>query len=99
MDLVMLASQRTYRCRDREYVRAARAVDGDEQRDRLREAQRSDSPSARRHASYVLSLLDRPETPNTRHVWRTWLSGTPTPGEKPPTRREKPQAGGLKPRA
>ncbi|WP_018568753.1 hypothetical protein [Streptomyces sp. PsTaAH-124] len=72
----MLAVQRTYRCKDREYVRVARAVDGDELRDRLREAQRSESPAARRHASYVLWLLDRPGAPNTRHVWRTWLADT-----------------------
>ncbi|MEU3444298.1 hypothetical protein ABZ755_28535, partial [Streptomyces griseoincarnatus] len=78
VDLVDLAVQRTYRCKDREYVRVARAVDGDELRDRLHRAQRSENPAARLHAGYVLLLLDRPEIPNTRHVWRTWLSGTLT---------------------
>ncbi|MFJ3305191.1 hypothetical protein ACIPSA_19115 [Streptomyces sp. NPDC086549] len=76
VDLVGLAVQRTYRCKDREYVRVARAVDGDELRDRLHSAKRSGNPAALLHASYVLWLLDRPEIPNTRHVWRTWLSGT-----------------------
>ncbi|GAA3255114.1 hypothetical protein [Streptomyces labedae] len=78
LDLVDLAVRRTYRCKDREYVRVARAVDGDELRDRLHRAQRSENPAARLHAGYVLWLLDRPEIPNTRHVWRTWLSGTLT---------------------
>ncbi|MFF9677667.1 hypothetical protein ACF1GS_39315 [Streptomyces eurythermus] len=78
VDLVDLAVQRTYRCKDREYVRVARAVDGDELRDRLHRAQRSENPAAQRHAGYVLWLLDRPEIPNTRHVWCTWLSGTLT---------------------
>ncbi|MFI1959958.1 hypothetical protein ACH46L_08860 [Streptomyces althioticus] len=76
VELVDLAVRRTYRCKDREYVRVARAVDGDELRDRLHGAQRSENPAARLHAGYVLWLLDRPEIPNTRHVWRTWLSGT-----------------------
>ncbi|EFE69436.1 conserved hypothetical protein [Streptomyces viridosporus ATCC 14672] len=78
VDLVDLAVQRTYRCKDREYVRVARAVDGDELRDRLHRAQRSENPAAQLHAGYVLWLLDRPEIPNTRHVWCTWLSGTLT---------------------
>lgn len=78
VDLVDLVVRRTYRCKDREYVRVARAVDGDELRDRLHRAKCSDIPAAQLHASYVLWLLDRPETPNTGHVWRTWLSGTVT---------------------
>lgn len=78
IDLVDLAVQRTYRCKDREYVRVARVVDGDELRDRLHRAQHSENPAAQRHASYVLWLLDRPEIPNTRHVWCGWLSGTLT---------------------
>lgn len=78
IDLVGLVVQRSYRCKDREYVRIARAVDGDELRDRLRGAHRSDNPTAQLHAGYVLWLLDRPEIPNTRHVWRTWLAGTLT---------------------
>ncbi|MFJ8900085.1 hypothetical protein [Streptomyces sp. NPDC102370] len=76
VELVDLAVRRTYRCKDREYVRVARAVDGDELRDRLHRAQCSENPAAQLHAGYVLWLLDRPEIPNTRHVWRTWLSGT-----------------------
>ncbi|MFJ4896107.1 hypothetical protein ACIP5U_40045 [Streptomyces sp. NPDC088788] len=78
VDLVDLAVQRAYRCKDREYVRVARAVDGDELRDRLHRAQRSENPAVQLHAGYVLWLLDRPEIPNTRHVWCTWLSGTLT---------------------
>ncbi|MEV5985841.1 hypothetical protein AB0L85_12565 [Streptomyces sp. NPDC052051] len=78
VDLVDLAVQRTYRCKDREYVRVARAVDGDELRGRLHKAQHSENPAAQLHASYVLWLLDHPEIPNTRHVWRTWRSGALT---------------------
>ncbi|MFJ3434031.1 hypothetical protein ACIPMU_10815 [Streptomyces cyaneofuscatus] len=73
-DLIEIVVQRPYRCKDREYVRAARAVDGDDLRTRLKTAARSDNPWAQRHAGYILWLLDRPEVPNTRHVWRTWLA-------------------------
>jgi hypothetical protein len=75
VDLLDHVVQRAYRCKDREYVRVARAVDGDDLRDRLEKAHRSDNPWAQLHASYVLWLLDRPEIPNTRYVWRTWLAG------------------------
>lgn len=78
IDLVGLVVQRSHRCKDREYVRVARAVDGDELRDRLCRAHRSENPTAQLHAGYVLWLLDRPEIPNTRHVWRMWLAGTLT---------------------
>ncbi|MGW7088953.1 hypothetical protein ACWGH2_36380 [Streptomyces sp. NPDC054871] len=74
VDLIEIVVQRPYRCKDREYVRVARAVDCDDLRGRLETAARSDNPWARRHAGYVLWLLDRPEVPNTRHVWRTWLA-------------------------
>ncbi|MEU0228593.1 hypothetical protein ABZ177_30195 [Streptomyces sp. NPDC006284] len=73
-ELVETIVRRPYRCKDREYVRVARAVDGEDLRGRLDRAARSDSPWAQRHAGYVLWLLDRPEVPNTRHVWRTWLA-------------------------
>ncbi|MFD6821466.1 hypothetical protein ACFWC5_13950 [Streptomyces sp. NPDC060085] len=76
-DLIEIVVQRPYRCKDREYVRAARAVDSDDLRIRLEAAARSDHPWAQRHAGYVLWLLDRPEVPNTRHVWRTWLASAP----------------------
>lgn len=78
VDLVDLVVQRPYRCKDREYVRVARAVDGDELRGRLHRAHRSGNSWAQLHAGYVLRLLDHPEVPNTRHVWRTWLAGTRT---------------------
>ncbi|XHM67423.1 hypothetical protein ACE6JH_12430 [Streptomyces nigra] len=78
VDLVDLAVQRPYRCKDREYVRVARAVDGGELRGRLHRTYRSENPWAQLHAGYVLWLLDHPEVPNTRHVWRTWLSDTHT---------------------
>ncbi|MET9516543.1 hypothetical protein [Streptomyces sp. NPDC002994] len=74
-DLVEIVVQRAYRCKDREYVRVARAVDSDDLRRRLGTAAQSDHPWARLHADYVLWLLDRPDVPNTRHVWRTWLAG------------------------
>lgn len=77
VELVDLAVRRAHRCKDREYVRVARAVDGAELRERLHDARRSEDPTARLHASYVLWLLDRPEIPNTRHVWRTWSAGAP----------------------
>ncbi|WP_103533507.1 hypothetical protein [Streptomyces sp. SM11] len=49
-------------------------------------------PWARRHAGYVLWLLDRPEVPNTRHVWRTWLAAAS--GERPLAGTEGPAPGG-----
>ncbi|MFI8326777.1 hypothetical protein [Streptomyces sp. NPDC085529] len=73
VDLVEVVVQRAHRCKDREYVRVARAVDGEDLRRRLDGAAASDNPWARLHAGYVLRLLERPEVPNTRHVWRTWL--------------------------
>lgn len=76
-DLIMIVVQRPYRCKDREYVRVARAVDSDDLRGRLETAACSDSPWARRHAGYVLWLLNHPEVPNTRHVWQTWLAARP----------------------
>lgn len=74
-DLVEIVVHRAYRCKDREYVRVARAVDSADLRGRLGRAAGSDSPWARCHAGYVLWLLDRPDLPNTRRVWQTWLSG------------------------
>ncbi|WP_426567388.1 hypothetical protein [Streptomyces canus] len=74
-DLVESVVQRAYRCMDHEYVRVARAVDSEDLRRRLGMAAQSDNPWARLHAGYVLWLLDRPDVPNTRHVWRTWLAG------------------------
>jgi hypothetical protein len=79
IELVEVVVRRAYRCKDREYVRVARAVDGDELRNRLGRAHRSENPWARLHAGYVLWLLDRPEVPNTRHVWRTWLATAAAP--------------------
>src|SRR5262249_5564392 len=79
VDLVDLVVQRAHRCKDREYVRVARAMDGDDLRGRLDQARRSDNPWAQLHAGYVLWLLDRPEIPNTRYVWRTWLADSPSP--------------------
>ncbi|MFV5994352.1 hypothetical protein ACNPQM_18295 [Streptomyces sp. NPDC056231] len=75
IDLVEVVVQRAHRCKDREYVRVARAVDCEDLRGRLDTAARSDRPWARCHAGYVLWLLDHPEVPSTRHVWRTWLAG------------------------
>ncbi|MFF9908957.1 hypothetical protein [Streptomyces sp. NPDC013457] len=72
--LVEVVVRRAYRCKDREYVRVARAVDSEDLRRRLGEAVHSDNPWARLHAGYLLWLLDRPQVPNTRHVWRTWLA-------------------------
>lgn len=74
-DLVEIVVHRAYRCKDREYVRVARAVDSADLRGRLDRAVDSDSSWARCHAGYVLWLLDRPDLPNTRHVWQTWVAG------------------------
>ncbi|MDT0270532.1 hypothetical protein RM844_30095 [Streptomyces sp. DSM 44915] len=71
-DLVELAVQRPYRCKDRGYVGVARAVDSADLRDRLTAAARTANPWARRQAGYVRWLLDHPGLPNTRHVWRRW---------------------------
>ncbi|MEU6842543.1 hypothetical protein ABZ930_11830 [Streptomyces sp. NPDC046716] len=77
-ELVELAVLRAYRCKDREYIRVARAVDSPDLRARLARAAASDEPWARTHAGYVLWALDHPGTPAiTRHAWRAWLSGTP----------------------
>ncbi|MFF5506145.1 hypothetical protein [Streptomyces roseolus] len=74
-DLVEIVVRRAYRCKDREYVRVARAVDSADVRGRLDRAVDSDSPWARCQARYVLWLLDHPELPNTRRVWRAWVAG------------------------
>jgi hypothetical protein len=74
IDLVEIVVRRAYRCKDRAYVRVARVVDGDPLRVRLEGARRSENPWAQLHAGYVLWMLDRPEVPNSRHVWRTWLA-------------------------
>jgi hypothetical protein len=74
-DLVEIIVHRAYRCKDREYVRVARAVDSADLRGRLGRAIGSDSPWARCQAGYVLWLLDHPDLPNTRHVWRAWVAG------------------------
>ncbi|MFE3506230.1 hypothetical protein [Kitasatospora sp. NPDC059160] len=74
-DLVEIVVHRAYRCKDREYVRVARAVDSADLRGRLDRAVESDSPWARCQAGYVRWLLDRPDLPNTRRVWRAWLAG------------------------
>ncbi|MFI6647340.1 hypothetical protein ACIBI8_06855 [Streptomyces sp. NPDC050529] len=73
-DLVETVVQRAYRCKDREYVRVARAVDSEDLRRRLDAAARSGNPWARRHAGYVLWLLDHPEAPHTIHVWHNWIA-------------------------
>lgn len=76
-DLVEIVVRRPYRCKDRDYVRVARAVDSPGLRARLAAAARSGDPWARRHAGYVLWLLDHPELPNSLHVWHTWNAGGP----------------------
>ena len=71
-DLVELVVQRPYRCKDRGYVRVARAIDSPDLRARLTTAAQTHNLWAQRHAGYVLWLLDHPELPNSLHVWRTW---------------------------
>ncbi|MEV0121211.1 hypothetical protein AB0I16_06560 [Streptomyces sp. NPDC050703] len=73
-DLVEIVVLRPYRCKDREYVRLCRVLDGDDLRGRLAAAARSEHAWARRHAAHVLWMLDHPEVPNTRHVWRSRLA-------------------------
>ena len=84
IDLIDLVVRRAYRCKDREYVRVARAVDGEDLRHRLRTAAASDNPWARLHAGYIIRLLDHPGIPNTRRVWRRWVAEAPDSG--PPGR-------------
>ncbi|MGW0858727.1 hypothetical protein [Streptomyces sp. NPDC002690] len=74
-DLVEIIVLRAYRCKDREYVRVARAVDSADLRGRLDRAADSGSPWAQCQAGYVLWLLDRPDMPNTPHVWGAWAAG------------------------
>ena len=74
--LVDAAVRRAYRCKDREYVRVARAVDGPDLRTRLETAAEADDPWARLHAGYVLRLLDDPGLPDSRRVWQAWCAGT-----------------------
>ncbi|WP_240106187.1 hypothetical protein [Streptomyces sp. MUM 203J] len=74
-DLVEIVVLRAYHCKDREYVRVARAVDSADLGGRLDRAVGSDSPWARCQAGCVLCLLDRPDMPNTPHVWRAWVAG------------------------
>ncbi|GAA2159070.1 hypothetical protein GCM10010403_51720 [Glycomyces rutgersensis] len=65
-----------YRCKDREYVRVARAIDGPDLRMRLEAAADADDSWARFHAGYVLWLLDRPDLPNTRRIWEFWCASS-----------------------
>ncbi len=74
VELVGIVVRRPYRCKDREYVRVARAVDGEALRATLGAASRSDASWARLHAGHVLWLLDHPEVPNTVHVWRSRIA-------------------------
>lgn len=74
-ELIDLAVRRAYRCKDREYVRVARAIDGPDLRMKLEAAADADDPWARLHAGYVLWLLDRPDLPNTRRTWEFWRAG------------------------
>lgn len=76
-ELVEIVVRRPYRCKDRDYVRVARAVDSPDLRAGLTAAARSGDPWAERHAGYVLWLLHHPELPNSLHVWRTWNAGGP----------------------
>jgi hypothetical protein len=75
-DLVEIVVRRAYRCKDREYVRVARVLDGQPLRVRLEAVRRSENPWAQLHAGYVLWMLDRPELPNSSRVWRAWLADT-----------------------
>lgn len=74
-ELVDLAVRRAYRCKDREYVRVARAIDGPDLRTKLEAAADADDPWARLHAGYVLWLLDRPDLANSLRTWETWCAG------------------------
>ncbi|MFD9129437.1 hypothetical protein [Kitasatospora sp. NPDC059571] len=75
-DLVMVVVERPYRCKDREYVRVARAVDNPGLRRRLATAAASDDAWARTHAEYVLWVLDRPGMRIRRRTWTDWLIGS-----------------------
>ncbi|MFJ4186652.1 hypothetical protein [Kitasatospora sp. NPDC089509] len=74
VELIGIVVARPYRCKDREFVRLARSVDGEDLRRGIAAAAASDSPWARIHAGYLEWMLDHPDTPNSRRVWRTWLA-------------------------
>lgn len=74
VDLVELVVYRRHRCKDREYSRIARAVDGDDLRARLAKACDSGEPWTRDQAGHVLWLLRNPQIPINRTNWFRWLS-------------------------
>ncbi|WP_406278829.1 hypothetical protein [Embleya sp. NBC_00896] len=87
-DLVELVVNRRHRCKDREYSRIARAVDGEDLRARLEKIRATGAPWARDQAGHVLWLLRNPQVPINRANWFRWLSahGTdakPTPVPEP----------------
>ncbi|MFE2873611.1 hypothetical protein [Embleya sp. NPDC059259] len=88
VDLVEAVVYRRHRCKDREYSRIARVVDGEDLRARLTKAQDSGEPWTRDQAGHVLWLLHNPQIPINRTNWFRWLSinqdtPQPPPGTSP----------------
>ncbi|WP_439677754.1 hypothetical protein [Embleya sp. MST-111070] len=74
LDLVELVVYRRHRCKDRDYSRIARVIDGDDLRARLEKARASGESWTRDQAGHVLWLLRNPQVPINRTNWFRWLS-------------------------
>jgi hypothetical protein len=90
VDLVAHVVNRRHRCKDREYARIARVVDGPDLRERLELARRSDEPWARDQAGHVLWLLHNPDVAINRANWFRWLAANGTASERAAGPDEKP---------
>jgi hypothetical protein len=88
--LVEHVVNRRHRCKDREYSRIARVVDGPDLRERLEIARRSGRPWARDQAGHVLWLLRNPEVAINRANWFRWLAANGTAGGRADDPDEKP---------
>ncbi|WP_201260772.1 hypothetical protein [Embleya scabrispora] len=81
LDLVELVVYRRHRCKDRDYSRIARVVDGDDLRARLEKARVSGESWTRDQAGHVLWLLRNPQVPINRTNWFRWLSAKAGAGD------------------
>lgn len=77
LDLVILVVRREYRCEDVSYARLARALDGQELRERLEAITHESYGLHTLRARYLSWLLDHHEAPHPKkHQWLTWLAST-----------------------
>ncbi|WP_202511963.1 hypothetical protein [Streptomyces sp. SID3343] len=90
VDLVERVVNRRHRCKDREYSRVARMVDGPDLRERLEIARCSGEPWARDQAGHVLWLLRNPDVAINRANWFRWLAVHGTTGGRAACPDEKP---------